>query len=124
MTYTRSQIYTNMVVGEHGIQTFEIVVIVLFLLLLLSDKFFLSNAHSLLFLSSGLSKYILMSVKTCCNFSLATLCVHKYGDHVVNTILVVGRPPTCNDLFFPRHFPKTQNLSQNMEVAKVVSSSL
>ena len=29
MTYTRSQNYTNMVVGEHGIQTFELVVVVL-----------------------------------------------------------------------------------------------
>ena len=32
MTYTRSQTYTNMVVGEHGPQTFEVVVIVLVLL--------------------------------------------------------------------------------------------
>ena len=27
MTYTRSQNYTNMVVGEHGIQAFEVVVV-------------------------------------------------------------------------------------------------
>ena len=29
MTYTRSQNYTNMVVGEHGMQTFEVVVVML-----------------------------------------------------------------------------------------------
>ena len=33
ITYTRSQNYTNLVVGEHGIQTFTIVVVVLLLLL-------------------------------------------------------------------------------------------
>ena len=30
MMYTRLQNYTNMMVGEHGIQTFEIMVVVLF----------------------------------------------------------------------------------------------
>ena len=29
MMYTRSQNYTNMVVGEHGIQTFEVVIVML-----------------------------------------------------------------------------------------------
>ena len=28
MTYTRSQNYTNMVVGKHGIQTFKVAVVV------------------------------------------------------------------------------------------------
>ena len=37
MTYTRSQNYTNKVVGEHGIQTFEVVIIVLLFLLLSFD---------------------------------------------------------------------------------------
>jgi hypothetical protein len=32
--YTRSQNYTNMMVGENGIQTFEVVVVVLLLLML------------------------------------------------------------------------------------------
>ena len=31
MTYTKLQNYTNMVVGEHGRQTFEVVVVALFL---------------------------------------------------------------------------------------------
>ena len=39
MTYTRSQHYTNMAVGEHGIQTFEVVVVALLLVLLLFDVF-------------------------------------------------------------------------------------
>ena len=34
MTYTRSQNYTNMMVGEHGMQTFEIMVVVIFLMFL------------------------------------------------------------------------------------------
>ena len=37
VTYTRSQNYTNMVVGEYGIQTFEVVLVVLLLWLLLFD---------------------------------------------------------------------------------------
>jgi hypothetical protein len=32
--YTCSQNYTNMVVGEHGIQTFEVVVVVVLVLVL------------------------------------------------------------------------------------------
>ena len=39
MMYTRLQDYTNMVVGEHGIQTFKVVVVVLLILLLLFDVF-------------------------------------------------------------------------------------
>jgi len=39
MMYTRSQNYTNMVVGKHGIQTFEAGVVLLLLLLLLFDVF-------------------------------------------------------------------------------------
>ena len=53
MTYTRSQNYTNMVVDKHGIQTFEVVVVVL-----LSFYVFVpTSAHPLLFWTSGLSKY-------------------------------------------------------------------
>ena len=36
-TYTSSQKYTNMVVGEHRIQTFKVLIVVLFLLLLSFD---------------------------------------------------------------------------------------
>ena len=39
-----------MVVGEHGIQTFRIVVVMLLLLLLSFDVFVPTSAHSLLFL--------------------------------------------------------------------------
>ena len=51
MTYTRLQNYTNMVVGEHGIQTFEGEVVVLFLLLLSIDVLVPTSAHPLLFLN-------------------------------------------------------------------------
>ena len=37
IAYTRSQNYTKIVVGEHGIQTFEVVVVVLLLLMLSFD---------------------------------------------------------------------------------------
>ena len=50
LTYTRSQNYTNMVVGEHGIQTSKVVVVVLLLLLLSFGVFVLISAHPLLFL--------------------------------------------------------------------------
>ena len=39
MIYTRSQNYTNTMVSEHGIQTFEVVVVALLLLLLLFGIF-------------------------------------------------------------------------------------
>ena len=38
MTYTRSQTYTNMVVGKHGIQVFEVVIVVF-------DVFVPTSAH-------------------------------------------------------------------------------
>ena len=52
MMYTRLQNYTNMVVGEHGIQTFRLVinVLLLLLLLLMFDVFVPTSAHPLLFL--------------------------------------------------------------------------
>ena len=46
-----------MVVDEHGVQTFEVVVVVMLLLLLLFDNFFPTNAHPLIFWTSGLSNY-------------------------------------------------------------------
>ena len=46
--YTRSQNCTNMVVGEHGIQTFKVVLVVL-LLLLPFDILVLTSGHPLLF---------------------------------------------------------------------------
>ena len=57
MTYTKLQNYTNMLVGEHEIQTFKVMVVLLLLLLLSFDIFVPTNAHSLLFLESVLSKY-------------------------------------------------------------------
>ena len=61
MTYTRSQNYTNMVVGEHEIQTFVVVVVMLLLLLLLSVDVFVPilSAHPLLFFNKWLvQKYL------------------------------------------------------------------
>ena len=51
--YTRSRNYTNKVVGEHGIQKFEVVIVVLLLLLLSFDDVFVpTSAHPLLFLNN------------------------------------------------------------------------
>lgn len=50
MTYTRSQNNTKIaIVGEHGIQTFKVVVVVLLLLLLSFDVFVPTSAHPLFF---------------------------------------------------------------------------
>ena len=57
MTCIGSQNYTNLVVGKHGIQTSEVVIIVLLLLYLSFDAFVPTSAHPLLFWASGLSKY-------------------------------------------------------------------
>ena len=40
--YTRSQNYTNMMVGKNGTQTFEVVVVVLLLLMFLSPQVYIS----------------------------------------------------------------------------------
>ena len=64
MTYTRVQTYTNMVVGEFGIQIFEVVVVVLLLLILSYDLFVPTSAHPLLFLDKWLSEYFEMPVVT------------------------------------------------------------
>ena len=58
MMYARSQKYTNMVIDEHEIQTFEVVFVVFLLLLLLSFDFLVpTSAHPLLYFgTSGLSK--------------------------------------------------------------------
>ena len=45
MPYTRSQNHTNVTVGEHGIQTFKVVVIVLLLLSFWFDVFAPTSAH-------------------------------------------------------------------------------
>ena len=50
MLYTRSQNYTSMVVGKHGIQTSKVAVVVLLSLLLPFDVGVPTSAHSLLFL--------------------------------------------------------------------------
>ena len=58
ITYTRSQHYINMVVGEHRIQIFEFVVVVNLLLVMLSfDVFVPSSAPPLLFLIKWLVQY-------------------------------------------------------------------
>ena len=58
MTNNRSQNYTDMMVGKHELQTFEVVVVVLLLLLLSFDVFVHASAQPWLDLTSGLSKYI------------------------------------------------------------------
>ena len=45
--YTRSQNYINLVLGKHGIQILEVVVVVLLLLVLSFDVFVPTNAHPL-----------------------------------------------------------------------------
>ena len=50
MMYTRTQNYTNMVVGEHGIQIFEVAIVVFLILLLSCDVFIPTSVHPLLFL--------------------------------------------------------------------------
>ena len=47
MTYTKSQNYTNMVVGKHGIQTMGVVLVVLLFMLLLIDVLVPTSAHPL-----------------------------------------------------------------------------
>ena len=47
MTYIRSQNYTNLMIGEHEIQTFEVVIVVLLLVLLSFDVCVPTSAHPL-----------------------------------------------------------------------------
>ena len=64
MTYMRLQNYTNMVVGEHGIQTFEVVVVALLLLRVSFDVFLSPQVHIPYYVwTSGLSKYTKMSIQ-------------------------------------------------------------
>ena len=56
MMYTKSQNYTN-TVDEHGIQDFKVVIVVLLLLVLSFDVFYLTSAHLLLFMTSDLFVY-------------------------------------------------------------------
>ena len=56
MTYTRSQNYTNMMIGKYGLQTFEVEVLVLFLLLLSFDVFAPKVHSPYYFWTSGFSK--------------------------------------------------------------------
>ena len=50
MLYSRLQNNTNLVVGKHGLQTLDVVVVTLLLLLLSFDVFVPTSAHPLLFL--------------------------------------------------------------------------
>ena len=47
MTYTRSQNYTNIAVGKHGIQTFKVVVVMMLHLRLSFYVFVPTSAHPL-----------------------------------------------------------------------------
>ena len=64
MMYTRSQYYQNLVVGRHGIHTFEIVVVVL-----LFDVFVPTSGHPLLFLDKWLVQiYLNVSFNYVCKY--------------------------------------------------------
>jgi hypothetical protein len=51
MTNTRSQNYTNMMVGEHRTQKVKVMVVMLLLLMLLFDVFVPTSAHPLLLMN-------------------------------------------------------------------------
>jgi hypothetical protein len=57
--YTRSQNWTNLVVGKHEIQTFEVVVVVLLFLLLSFGVFVPTNAHPLVFIDKWFAQIYL-----------------------------------------------------------------
>lgn len=59
MMYTGSQNYRNMVDGEHRMQTFETVVVVMLLLLFSFDAFVPTNAHPLLVLDKSFCSNVL-----------------------------------------------------------------
>ena len=81
MTYIRLQSNTNMMVGEHGIQTFEFVVVVLLLLLILNDLFvcffiyFFISVHPLLFMDKWF-------VQICLNVKF----ILDIDDHIYSTL--------------------------------------
>ena len=96
MTYTRLQNYKIMMVGRHGIQTCEVVVVVLLLLFMLFDVFVPTSAHPLLFLEKW-SVQIYLSVGyndtmvksfTCSNYSKDH--VFKCVDFIQNVINKLG----------------------------------
>ena len=79
--YTRLWNYTNMVVDEHGIQTFKVVVVMLLLLLLLFDVFAPTNAHPLLFLEKWFIQ-IYLNVSLLGLHSLEALAFGTKSDYI------------------------------------------
>ena len=61
MTYTSLQNYTNMMVDRHGIQTFEVMIVMLLVLLLSSDAFLFPSAHPLLFIDKRFVQIIYLN---------------------------------------------------------------
>jgi hypothetical protein len=57
LTYGKSQNFTNIMIGKHGLRTFKVVLVVLLPLLLAFDVFSPQMHIPYYFLSSGLSKY-------------------------------------------------------------------
>ena len=57
MMYSRLQNYTNMMVGEHGIQVLEVVIVVSLFLLLSFDVLIPTNTHP----SSFLDKWFIQN---------------------------------------------------------------
>ena len=60
MMYTRLQNHTYMVVDEHGMQTFKVVVVVLLFLVLSFDVFVPTCVQTLLFLKKWFVKILLI----------------------------------------------------------------
>ena len=82
MAYTRSQTYTNMLVGEHGIQAFEDEVV----MLLSIDVFVPTSAHPLLILDKWFVQIYL-------NGS----CSWPYRE---GPTIQMCSPPMCQQFFF------------------------
>ena len=78
MTYTRSQKYTNIVVGKHGIQTFEVVMVVLLLLLLSFDVFVPYKCTSFIILDKQFVRICLNVIFCIINYCQPTLLAKKW----------------------------------------------
>ena len=80
--YTRSQNYTNKMVGKHGIQTFKVVVVVLLLWLLSFDVFVPRSTHPLLLFDNWFVQMYLI-INCDCDLNSDKLTI-LYSLHVLN----------------------------------------
>ena len=106
MTYTRSQNYTNMVVDKHGIQTFEILVVVLLRLLKLFDVFVPTSAHPLLFLNMLFIQiylnvnYTIMVQDECTYIGEWPMTLNKYQNIFIIMFFSKKKLPLCSCHFY------------------------